>query len=299
MSSTMTFTTSIGHIQITEINMLGAIIGDIVGSPYEGGYKRSVDTKAFPLFSPECRFTDDSVLTCATAQALLHPSFTSYSYRFAYQYKQWALRYPDRGYGSKFKEWLKAKNYTINHSYANGCMMRCSPIAMYYDDREVALKRASASIEYTHDSPESARGVQSIVDSIWMARHGYTKNQIKARVEEQYGHMLNITLEQFRSRSNDEKHNIRCNLTAPQALICFMESTDYESAVRNAVYSLGDTDTNAAIAGAIAEAFYGVSTIPGSMIESAKILLTKEMIDTLNKFYDECGRDRFGFQFTL
>ena len=276
--------------------MIGAIIGDIIGSPYEGGYKRSVDTKDFPLFSPECRFTDDSVLTCATAKALLTPSFLPYKLRFAYEYKRWGNLYPDRGYGSKFKEWLKADGYSVNNSYANGCMMRCSPIALLYEDRDLALKRALASISYTHNSPESARGVQSIVEAIWMARHGATKEEIKARVQEQYGHMLNISLDEFREKWT---RDIRSNLTAPQALTCFMLSNDYESAVRNAVYIKGDTDTNAAIAGAIAEAFYGVSTIPGSMIESAKILLTKEMIDTLNKFYDECGRDRFGFQFTL
>jgi ADP-ribosylglycohydrolase len=276
--------------------MLGAILGDIVGSPYEGGYKRSVDKKDFPLFSPDCRFTDDSVLTCATAKAIMHPSFASYSYRFAYQYKQWALRYPDRGYGSKFKEWIKANSYTINNSYANGCMMRCSPIALYYEDKDLALKRALNSIAYTHNSPESARGVQSIVDAIWMARHGASKEEIKTRVQEQYGHMLNLTLEELKTKWS---RDIRSNLTAQQALICFMESNNYESAIRNAVYINGDTDTNAAIAGAISEAFYGVQTIPTIMIEQARKLLTKEMIDTVNAFYTKCGQDRFGVKFAL
>ena len=276
--------------------MLGAILGDIIGSPYEGGRRRSVITKEFPLFSPDSRFTDDSVLTCATAQALLHSSFSPYSRRFANQYKQWALRYPDRGYGSKFKAWIANPKFFVNNSYANGCMMRCSPIAMLYQDRETALKRALQSIAYTHNSPESARGVQSIVDAIWMARHGATKEEIKARVQEQYGHMLNLTLEELRLKWS---WDIRCNLTAPQALICFMESNNYESAVRNAVYTMGDTDTIAAIAGAIAEAFYGIETIPLFMIREAKNRLTEEMIDVILAFYDKCGPDRFGVKFNL
>lgn len=276
--------------------MIGAIIGDIVGSPYEGGCRRFVLTKEFPLFSPDSRFTDDSVLTCATAQALLHSSFSPYSRRFANQYKQWALRYPDRGYGSKFKAWIANPKFFVNNSYANGCMMRCSPIAMLYQDRETALKRALQSIAYTHNSPESARGVQSIVDAIWMARHGETKEEIKARVQEQYGHMLNLTLEELRLKWS---RDIRCNLTAPQALICFMESNNYESAVRNAVYTMGDTDTIAAIAGAIAEQFYGIGTIPDFMIGAALVNVPKEMIDTVNAFYAKCEPDRFGVRFHL
>ena len=276
--------------------MIGAIIGDIVGSPYEGGYRRSVTTTDFPLFSPDSRFTDDSVLTCATAQALLHTSLSPYPRRFAQQYKQWGVRYPDRGYGSKFKEWMASPKFSVVNSYANGCMMRCSPIAMFPYDRPTALKRALQSIAYTHASPESARGVQSIVETIWLARHGATKDEIKAHVQEQYGHMLNVSIAELRARWS---RDIRCNLTAPQALICFMESNNYESAIRNAVYTLGDTDTIAAIAGAIAEQFYGIQTIPGFMVEEALSRLSPEMIDTVNAFYIKCGPDRFGNTFKL
>ena len=276
--------------------MIVAIIVDIVGSPYEGGYRRSVSTTEFPLFSPDSRFTDDSVLTCATAQALLHPSLSPYPRRFAQQYKQWGMRYPDRGYGSKFKEWMASPNFSVVNSYANGCMMRCSPIAMLYEDRELALKRALQSIAYTHNSPESARGVQSIVDAIWMARNGATREEIKARVQEQYGHMLNLTLGELRAKSSKD---IRCNLVAPQALICFLEAPNVELAIRNAVYIGGDTDTNAAIAGAIAEAFYGVNTIPYITIAKANTLITPEMGEIVNAFYAKCGPDRFGNTFKL
>ena len=275
--------------------MIGAIIGDIVGSPYEGSSLNWVDDKNFPLFAKEwSRFTDDTVLTCATADAILSvimpnsvnimglPGFGS-------SYKMWALKYPNRGYGSSFQEWVDTKDsehYIVNKSYANGCMMRCSPIGLYYDDLEECQFHAKRSIEYTHNSPEASRGVQSIVSAIHMALHGHTKLQIQAYVEENFGHMLDLTVEQWRIHP---KPNIRCNITAPQALVCFMESTDYESAIRNAVYTKGDTDTIAAIAGSIAEAYYGIRSIPQFAIDEMKQRISPEMIDVINEFYTHLG----------
>jgi len=272
--------------------MIGAIIGDIIGSPYEGSSLNWVDDKNFPLFAKEwSRFTDDTVLTCATADALLHPSLTDDVLcnlpEFSFQYKNWAMKYPGRGYGSGFQEWVDNGGTTINKSYANGCMMRCSPIALFYTDIEFVNKRAIESIRMTHNSPESSRGIRSIVSAIHMALNGSTKLQIKAYIEENFGHMLDTSVEYWR---NHPKPNIRCNLTAPQALVCFMESTDYESAIRNAVYTKGDTDTIAAIAGSIAEAFYGVRSIPQEMIDGAKERITPEMIELVNKFYNLIGQ---------
>jgi len=279
--------------------MIGAIIGDIVGSLYEGSSLNWVDDKNFPLFAKEwSRFTDDTVLTCATADAILSvimpnsvnimglPGFGS-------SYKMWALKYPNRGYGSSFQEWVDTKDsehYIVNKSYANGCMMRCSPIGLYYSMFESNMnnmyKMAESSIYQTHNSPESGRGIKSIVSAIRMSLNGFTKLQIKAYIEENFGHMLDTSVEYWR---NHPKPNIRCNLTAPQALVCFMESTDYESAIRNAVYTKGDTDTIAAIAGSIAEAFYGVRSIPQEMIDGAKERITPEMIKLTNEFYAKIG----------
>lgn len=271
--------------------MIGAIIGDIIGSPYEGSHKKWVDDKNFPLLIPESKFTDDTVLTCATAQAIIGPSLSLWKMRFAQQYKAWGTGYPDRGYGKRFKEWMAFPKMQVVNSYANGCMMRCSPIAMFYDyNRDIALTRALQSIEYTHKSPESARGVQAIVDAIWMARNGFSKDDIKARVQEQYGHMLNMTVDEWRLKSS---RDIRCNLSAPQALVCFMESTDFESAIRNAVYTKGDTDTHAAIAGALAESFYGLHTIPRHLIVAARTYMNQEMIGIVREFYKRTGPDRF------
>jgi len=280
--------------------MLGAIIGDIVGSPYEGSSLNWVDDKSFPLFANELsRFTDDTILTCATADALLKisdnrcddntESLMSMDKIFAEKYIEWNLKYPGRGYGSGFQQWVDNGGIDINPSYANGCMMRCSPIPLFYIDSYMARYTAYDSIKMTHNSPESHRGVCSIVSAIHMALQGSTKLQIKAYVEEQFGHMLDLTVEQWREHP---KTSIRCNLSAPQSLVCFMESTDYESTIRNAVYTKGDTDTTAAIAGSIAEAFYGVKSIPQEMIDGAKSRMTPEMIELVNKYYSIIGERR-------
>jgi len=280
--------------------MIGAIIGDIVGSPYEGSSLNWVDDRNFPLFAKQwSRFTDDTVLTCATADAILDLIKRQSKYEemsmfdkkdtypnFALKYKDWALKYPGRGYGSGFQEWVDNGGTTINKSYANGCMMRCSPIPLSCSLLGTAQIIACRSIASTHNSPESERGVCSIVSAIHMALNGSTKIQICGYVEEHYGHMLDMSVEDWR---NHPKPNIRCNLTAPQALVCFMESTDYESAVRNAVYTKGDTDTIAAIAGSIAEAFYGVRSIPQEMIDGAKERMAPEMIELTNEFYAKIG----------
>lgn len=279
--------------------MIGAIIGDIAGSKFESSPrfpKRPVKTKKFGMFFEKSRFTDDTVLTCATAETLMTGKYPFFSFPFSTNYKKWGRKYPDRGYGSGFREWLKTPDGTANGSYANGAMMRCAPIAIADYTFDEALDIAKQSVLYTHNSPESIRGVQSIVSAIWMAARGYTKEQIRAHVEENYGHMLNLTLEQVR---DIPKTSIRCNVTAPQALICFMESTDFESAIRNAIYIGGDTDTNAAIAGALAEAFYGTHTIPKKFIKKAKQKLTPEIVDLTNKFYASTAwkLDKFvGFQ---
>lgn len=267
--------------------MIGAIIGDVVGSPYEGGYKRTAQTLNFPLFIDESRFTDDTVLTAATAHTLLTPSVNSYKYRFAKQYKAWAQGYPDRGYGSRFKTWVASKKMIVLDSYANGCMMRCSPIAMFYPNRDEALKRSLQSIAYTHNSPESERGVQSIVEATHMAWNGSSKEEIKAHVQIKYGHMLNLTLNELKAKAS---RDIRCNITAPQALICFMLSHDFESAIRYAVYSGGDTDTIAAMAGAMAEAFYGVGSIPLPMVAEIQKRVDKEILYVVNKFYAKISK---------
>lgn len=269
--------------------MIGAIIGDIVGSRFESSPKYPklpVEDRNFELFTSKCRFTDDSVLTCATALALLNIEW--YIPRFEIYYKQWGNKYKNRGYGGMFKEWLASPDMIFTKSYSNGAMMRCSPIGIFYRNHLLvqALEIAKRSSIYTHNSPESVRGVQSIVSAIHMAHNGKTKEEIRAFVEENFGHMLNITVEEARLIP---KTTIRCNVTAPQALVAFMDSTDYESAIRNAIYIGGDTDTNAAIAGAIAEAFYGFDSIPKHMIDTMFRIISKEMSGVVLRFYKACN----------
>lgn len=270
--------------------MIGAIIGDIVGSRFESSPKYPklpVEDRNFELFTSKCRFTDDSVLTCATAEALLDTNFFIIT-EFEIYYKKWGRKYKNRGYGGMFKKWLAEPKMTASNSYSNGAMMRCSPIAMCFRGESLwtALNYARDSVAYTHNSPESVRGVQSIVSAIHIAYNGKSKEEIRAFVEENFGHMLNITVEEARLIP---KTTIRCNVTAPQALVAFMESTDYESAIRNAVYIGGDTDTNAAIAGAIAEAFYGFESIPKHMIDTMFKIISKEMTSLVQEFYLRCG----------
>ena len=205
---------------------------------------------------------------------------------FHTKYKEWALRYPNKGYGGTFWAWANTEMLFKNKSYADGCMMRCSPIGLFYwDNTDKALEVAKESIEWTHNSPESLRGISAIVSAICMSLQGKTKQQIKAFVEEQFGCWLENSVQQV--RDTWDKRNIRCNITCAQSLICFLNSRDFESAIRLAVYSQGDADTIAAIAGSLAEAFYGPKSIPRWMIEETKKRLPQEMIDLMNRFYDK------------
>ena len=275
--------------------MIGATIGDMVGSPYELNTVLEVENVAWePLFHPTLsKYTDDTVLTMATADTILgfvdtYKSNLGPDWFFKEKYKEWARKYPNRGYGGTFWAWANQDLDVKNKSYADGCMMRCSPIGiMWWDNLDMALELAEASIQWTHNSPESLRGVSAITAAICMGFQGKSKQEIKAFVEEQYGCWLDCSVQTV--RDTWDKRNIRCNITCAQALICFLNSTDFESAIRLAVYSMGDCDTIAAIAGSIAEAFYGPQSIPRSMIDEAKKRLPQEMIDLMNKFYSRVG----------
>jgi ADP-ribosylglycohydrolase len=271
--------------------MIGAIIGDIAGSPYEGSYLNSVDVLDFPLFTDGLsRVTDDSILTVATAEAILDAVQDGERPEFASAYKRWARKYPGAGYGGAFKEWFKSEELYVNNSYANGSIMRCSPIPMFKKNSDLSWTHdwAMESIKVTHNSPESERGVKSITAAIHMALNGKTKLEIKAFVEEQYGHMCDATVLEVREKW--PKNTIRCNIYAPQSLIAFFQSEDYESCVRNAVFMKGDTDTTAAIAGSIAEAFYGTKSIPRYMIVVARNRMSPDMISVTNAFYKKLAQ---------
>ncbi len=234
--------------------MLGAIIGDVIGSPYEFG---SDKTKDFMLFTADSRPTDDSVLTvavgCACAEA---DCFNEYDFKRTLEekLKEIGLRYPDAGYGKRFYQWMITDEKQPYDGSTNGSAMRVSPVAWAVDTLEDVLRLAKWSAEITHSHPEGIRGAQAVASAVFLARTGSSKEEIRKYIEENY-YSLDFTVEEIRP---GYKHDMTCEGSVPQAIVCFLDSEDFEDAVRNAVSLGGDGDTQACIAGAIAEAYYGI-----------------------------------------
>lgn len=255
--------------------MFGAIIGDIIGSPYEFG---SGKTKHFPLFLPECRPTDDSVMTiavgCACVEANCHNEW-EFKSTLAEKMRQLGRMYPDAGYGGMFYRWLMEEDAGAYGSYSNGSAMRVSPVAWAAESLEEALRLAKWSAEITHDHPQGIRGAQAVAAAIYLARTGSDQWQIQRYIEENF-YDLDFALDAIRPGYG---HDMTCEGSVPQAIRCFLEAEDYEDAVRNAVSLGGDGDTQAAIAGAIAEAFFG---IPQVILEEAM----EHVDDTLMEYIE-------------
>jgi ADP-ribosylglycohydrolase len=225
--------------------MIGAIAGDIIGSVYEF---HPIKTKDFPLFSPSCFFTDDTVLTVAIADAIL----TGRSYLEAV--REIGRRYPDCGYGGFFFRWLHSEDSRPYNSWGNGSAMRVSPIGFAFLDEATVMKEAARTAEITHNHAEGIKGAQATALAIFLARAGRTKEEIKRTIQTHFDYDLDRTVDEIRpSYSFTES----CQQTTPEAIIAFLDSTSYEDAIRNAVSLGGDADTLACITGGIAEAFYG------------------------------------------
>lgn len=236
--------------------MYGAICGDIIGSPYELSNVKSTD---FPLFGSESTFTDDSVLTAATAQTLLDLPADTKSGRvraeaYAYHYKQAFSRHPHAGYGQMFSAWARETGLSVIHSYGNGAAMRVTPIGYAYSTLEEVLREARRTCLYTHRHSEAVRGAQAVAAAVFLARTGASKDAIACAAARTAGYDLTRPLSAIRP---DYQFDSRTGYSVPPAIRAFLESDDYESAVRLAVSVGGDSDTIACIAGGIAEAFYG------------------------------------------
>ena len=251
--------------------MLGAIVGDIVGSVYEWN---NIKTKDFPLFRDDCFFTDDTVMTCAVAEAIMNGGQKD---DFIDAMKKYGRRYPSADYGARFNRWLMTDNREPYNSFGNGSAMRVSPCAWVMeattDELPSEVKRlAQLSSEVTHNHPEGIKGAMATADAIYMCRYffgGYAsdkgklnsvnpeeiKRRIKEHIEKEYGYDLSKTLDEIRPTYH---FNETCQDTVPQAIVAFLESTDFEDAIRNAISLGGDSDTLAAITGSIAEAAYGI-----------------------------------------
>ena len=250
--------------------MYGAIIGDIVGSRFEWMPHKS---KEFELFTSDCTPTDDTVLTIAVAEAIMTDN------DFEYYLRHWGVKYPYAGYGGTFIRWL-ANEIPAYNSYGNGSAMRVSPIGWAYHDLETTREMARKSAEVTHNHPEGIKGAESVASAIWMARNRYNKNEIKQYIEKEFGYDLSRKLDDIRKTY---RFDVTCPGSVPEAIICFLEGEDFEDVIRNAVSLGGDSDTQAAIAGSIAEAFFG---IPPHLIDRCNNrYLPREMQDVIINFY--------------
>lgn len=250
--------------------MLGAIAGDIIGSVHEGARTK---TKQFPLFVEESTFTDDTVLTVAVADALLRGISYVDALHMYYQ------SYPHAGYGGAFMRWAAFRDRQPYMSWGNGSAMRVSPVAYVHDTLEEVLAEAQRSAEVTHNHGQGIRGAQAVAAAVFLARTGNTKEQIRQYIEDQFGYFLDETLAQIRPTYH---FDVSCQGSVPQSILAFMESTDYEDAVRNAISLGGDADTMACIAGAIAEAYYG--GVPAEIRERAISLLDDRLRDVVENF---------------
>jgi ADP-ribosylglycohydrolase len=251
--------------------MLGAIAGDIIGSPYEYlGFKK----KSFPLFSEKSRFTDDTVQTIAVADALLH------HLDLAQTLKAYGRRYPDAGYGGSFYAWMLSDSMEPYKSWGNGAAMRTSPVGFLMKNETSVIKTAKDCAAVTHNHPEGIKGAQSVSYAIYLARIGKNKEQIRVEISRWFGYDLSKKLKEIRS---SYRFDVSCQATVPPAMISFLESDDYESAIRNAISLGGDADTLACIAGGIAEAFYG--DIPEEIVGETRKRLPQEFLDIIDEFY--------------
>lgn len=250
--------------------MLGAIAGDIIGMPYEG---TPIKTTDFPLFAASCTFTDDTVLTVAVAEVLLDGA------DYVDLFKDYFHLYPQAGYGDSFFQWAQSYSRDPYNSWGNGSAMRVSPIGWAFDTLEEVLAEARRSAEVTHNHPEGIKGAQTIAACIFLARQGENRPAIRRYVESQFEYDLSVRLDDLRRTYS---FDVSCQGSVPPAIIAFLESENYEDAVRKAVSLGGDSDTLACMTGGIAQAFYG--GVPEFIAESALALLDRPLRNIVTTF---------------
>lgn len=259
--------------------MYGALLGDMIGAPYE--FDRGNKSKEFPLFCENSRFTDDSVMTIAVAEALLDSRFLdddSIRAALIKSMRKWGKKYPDAGYGRKFLCWLREKDPKPYGSCGNGSAMRVSAAGWLFDTLEETREKARLTAEVTHDHPEGIKGAEATSSAIFLARTGRSKGEIRDYIVQEFGYDLSRTCDQIRP---SYYHNESCQKTVPEAITAFLEGTDFEDVIRTAVSLGGDCDTLTCIAGSIAEAFYGV---PAILKAECRRRLPEDMAYILGRF---------------
>ena len=249
--------------------LFGAIAGDMIGSTHE--WKACTDPR-FALFSKSSKFTDDSALTIAVADAILNQR------GYGQAIVEYARRYPKAGYGSYFRRWLKEDGVEPYNSFGNGSAMRVSPVAWAFNTEEEILRESERSAAVTHNHPEGIKGAQSVALAIYLAHTGTGKDQIRKEIETRFGYNLNRTLDEIRPTYQWDS---TCPGSVPESIVAFLESADFESTVRNAILLGGDADTMTAIAGSIAEAYYGV---PEEIVAEVRKRLPADLLEVVERF---------------
>ena len=266
--------------------MYGAILGDMIGAPYE--FDRGAKTKDFPLFSEGSRFTDDTVMTIAVAEALLDvgeaADESDVCETVVRAMQRWGRRYPRVGYGGLFRRWLVSDEPEPYGSFGNGSAMRVAAAGWLYDTLARTREIARQTAIVTHNHPEGIKGAEATASAIFLAREGKPKEAIRDYIVQEFGYDLSRTLDEIRPHYSMDA---TCQGSVPEAILAFLESTDFEDAVRNAVSLGGDTDTVACIAGSIAEAFYGV---PEVLKAECRSCLPQEMLAVL-EIFDKTRRE--------
>ena len=259
--------------------MIGAIMGDMIGAPYE--FDKGNKTKDFPLFSQASVYTDDSVMTIAVAEAVmdtLEKSDKEIKAALVQSMQKWGKRYPYAGYGGMFRKWLRDKDPEPYGSYGNGSAMRVSSVGWLYDALEETRHAAALTAEVTHNHPEGIKGAESAASAIFLARTGHSKEEIKGYIVREFGYDLSRTCDEIRP----ECHHVEsCQQTVPEAITAFLEGNGFEDVIRTAVSLGGDCDTLTCIAGGMAEAFYGV---PSEMEEECRKRLPKDILAVIDRF---------------
>lgn len=256
--------------------MIGAIAGDMIGSPYEG---RPIKTKDFKAVV--AGFTDDTVLTVAVANAIL----SGIEYRESIIFH--ARKYPHAGYGGSFRDWMWQPYPRPYHSFGNGSAMRVSPVGFAFDSIEEVLLEAKRSAETSHNHPEGIKGAQATALAIFLARNGEGKDTIHREITKRFGYDLDRRLDQIRP---GYRFDVSCQGSVPESIIAFLESDAYEDAIKNAISLGGDADTMACIAGGIAQAYY--RHIPESIISAVRKKLPLDLLEIVDLY-----NDKYGYEF--
>ncbi len=263
--------------------MYGAILGDIIGSPYE--FDRGDKTKDFELFGEDAFFTDDTVMTVAVAEALMDvgrdaaPDEICEAVRASML--KWGRAYPYAGYGTRFLEWLDREDPEPYNSFGNGSAMRVSAAGWLYDSLDRTREVARATAEPTHNHPEGIKGAEAVASAIYLARTGSSKDDIKEYITEEFGYDLTRTCDEIRPGYH---HVESCQESVPEAITAFLEGRDFEDVIRTAISLGGDTDTLAAIAGSIAESYFG---IPILLVMECKERVAEDILEVLERFEEE------------